>query len=364
MAENSEKEIEKTRPEAAGEPPSRNGRRKAMWLAVILLAAGIAFFGIPRGYYSWTHASTDDAFVDGTLVPVASEVAGRITALRVDEHQAVKAGDPLLEIDGSDYSVSVAQKEASLLKSRSEKAELASQKASAEGELTRAVAAMAAAKAEEELARKERARYESLLKEEIIPQAQFDLVDARAKTAAANLEEARQLVFKAKAALAGIETKASTLGYEAREAEADLEKARLDLSRTVVVSPLDGIVAKKSAETGKYVQKGQTLLIIAKQEVPWVTANFKETQVGSMRIGQEADIRVDAYPGLVLKGHVESFQPGTGAVFSLLPPENATGNFVKVVQRVPVRIALDRPPDPEHPLWPGLSVVASVSVRR
>lgn len=333
-------------------------------MAGLALLIAAAFYGVPKAWYGWTHVSTDDAFVDGTLVPVASEVAGRITALRVDEHQAVRAGDPLMELEASDYSVSVAQKEAALLKSRSEKEELVFQKASAEGELTRAEAAMAAAGAQAELARKERARYESLLKEEIIPQSQFDLVDARAKTAEANLEEARQAVAKARAALAGLDSRASTLGFEAREAEADLQKAKLDLSRTVVVSPLDGIVAKKNAEMGKYVQKGQTLFIIAKDGIPWVTANFKETQVGSIRIGQQADIRVDAYPGLVFKGHVESFQPGTGAVFSLLPPENATGNFVKVVQRVPVRIALDRPPDPGHTLWPGLSVVASVSAGR
>ncbi|GAB6279986.1 MAG: HlyD family secretion protein [Thermovirga sp.] len=350
----------------ASDMPKENigpGRRKTMWLGLVLLAATAAFWGIPRAYYSLTHVSTNDAFIDGTLVPVAAETAGRITALHVEEHQAIEAGTPLLEIDASDYSASVTQKEASLMKSRSEKEELAAQRTGAERELARTRAALSAAAAEAELANKDLARHRELLQEGIIPQAQFDLIESRARTAAAHLEEARQAIAQAQASLSGIGARDATLDYEAQEAEAELALARLDLSRTVLASPVRGIVAKKNAELGKYVQKGQTLFIIAKDSTLWVTANFKETQIGSMRIGQKVDVRVDAFPGFILKGQVESFQPGTGAVFSLLPPENATGNFVKVVQRLPVRIALDSPPDPDHPLRPGLSVTASVSVR-
>lgn len=341
-----------------------NRRRKAMLLGLAVLALAAAFYGIPRAWYAWTHVSTDDAFVEGTLVPVAAEAAGRITALHVDEHQQVEAGEPLLEIEPSDYAVSVALRKAGLMKILSEKKELAAQRTGTETEMARAQAALAAAAAEAELAEKDRARFEGLLQERVIPQAQFDSIEARARTAAARLEEARQAVAKARAALKGLSSREETLDFGAREAEAELEKARLDLSRTVLASPVRGVVAKKSAELGKFVQKGQPLFIIARDGALWVTANFKETQVRAMRAGQEVDIRVDAYPGLVLKGHVESFQPGTGSVFSLLPPENATGNFVKVVQRLPVRIALDSPPDPDHPLRPGLSVVASVSIRR
>lgn len=364
MAGQEEKPVEKPSLETGGGNPSqRRGSRKAMWLGMVSLLAAVAFFGIPRAWYGWTHVSTDDAFIDGTLVPVASEVSGRITALRVSENQAVETGTPLLEIDTADYSVLVTQKEAALMKSRSEKEELVAQRAGAERELARAGAALAAAAADAELAEKDRARFGALLQEGMIPQAQFDPIVARAKTAAAHMEEARQSVAKARASLSALSARGATLGFEAREAEAELETARLNLSRTVLASPVHGIVAKKNAELGKYVQKGQALFIIARDNALWVTANFKETQVGSMKIGQKVDIRVDAFPGLVLKGHIESFQPGTGAVFSLLPPENATGNFVKVVQRLPVKIALDSAPDPDHPLRPGLSVTAAVLAR-
>jgi membrane fusion protein (multidrug efflux system) len=151
--------------------------------------------------------------------------------------------------------------------------------------------------------------------------------------------------------------------FRIREAEASHRVAQLNLKRTVLVAPISGKVAKKNVDPGKYVQPGQAILSIVGED-NWVVANFKETQIGKMAVGQPVDLRVDAYPGVVFKGRVDSTQHGTGAVFSLLPPENATGNFVKVVQRVPVKIVIDSPSDPGHPLWPGLSVVPTVDVSR
>jgi membrane fusion protein (multidrug efflux system) len=130
----------------------------------------------------------------------------------------------------------------------------------------------------------------------------------------------------------------------------------------VVVAPITGRVAKKNVDPGKYVQIGQPLLTIVDEENIWVSANFKETQIKDMRVGQPVEIDVDSYPGITFKGRVDSFQPGTGSVFSLLPPQNATGTFVKVVQRIPVKIVLDSPPDSSHPLWPGLSVIPYVDI--
>jgi membrane fusion protein (multidrug efflux system) len=152
-----------------------------------------------------------------------------------------------------------------------------------------------------------------------------------------------------------------TQTYKIREAEASAGLAKLDLSRTVVTAPFSGRIAKKNVDAGKYIQQGQPLMSIVDDSSLWIVANYKETQISHMKPGQAVDITIDAYPGTTFKGHVDSFQHGTGAVFSLLPPQNATGNFVKVVQRVPVKIVIDSKPDPSHPLWPGLSVYPSVA---
>lgn len=147
-----------------------------------------------------------------------------------------------------------------------------------------------------------------------------------------------------------------------KEAEAAAKVAELALSRTTVRAPVAGRVTRKNVDPGKFLAAGQPLLALVVGGEVWLAANFKETQIGRVRAGQPVAIRVDAYPGLTLRGHVDSLQAGTGAVFSLLPPENATGNFVKVVQRLPVKIVIDSPPDPAHPFWPGLSAVPSVDV--
>ncbi|MGA3086944.1 MAG: HlyD family secretion protein, partial [Thermodesulfobacteriota bacterium] len=160
-----------------------------------------------------------------------------------------------------------------------------------------------------------------------------------------------------------LEARFNTQNYRVKEAELARDRAHLDLSRTVVSAPIAGIIAMKNIDVGKYVQPGQTLFSIVKED-SWIVANFKETQIKKMTVGQPVVIKVDAYPGKVFKGHIDSLQPGTGAVFSLLPPENATGNFVKVVQRIPVKIVIDSPFDPDHPLWPGMSVVPDVNVSR
>ena len=155
----------------------------------------------------------------------------------------------------------------------------------------------------------------------------------------------------------------TTQSFRIKEAAIAQKRAQLDLSKTIVKAPITGIIAMKNIDVGKYVQPGQTLLSIVKENT-WVVANFKETQIKKMAVGQPVEIKVDAYPSKVFKGHIESLQPGTGSVFSLLPPENATGNFIKVVQRIPVKIVIDSLFDPNHPLWPGMSVVPDVDVSR
>jgi membrane fusion protein (multidrug efflux system) len=167
---------------------------------------------------------------------------------------------------------------------------------------------------------------------------------------------------KAEAGVLTLEAELNAQQYRTKEAREALSLAELNLSRTRIVSPLEGRVVKRSVDVGKYVQVGQALLAVVDHGPVWVVANFKETQIKRMRVGQPVTVEVDAYPGYRLRGHVDSFQAGTGSAFSLLPPENATGNFVKIVQRLPVKIVLDDPPDPQRPLWPGMSVVPSVDV--
>jgi membrane fusion protein (multidrug efflux system) len=178
----------------------------------------------------------------------------------------------------------------------------------------------------------------------------------------AEAEARRAEAMAARMAIRTLRAKLDEQKRAIEEARSLLELARIDLARTVIYAPASGNVTRKNVYPGNYVQPGQPLLAIVDPSEVWIVANFKETQVEKMRVGQPVDIRVDAYPGKVFKGRVDSFQHGTGSVFSLLPPNNATGSFVKVVQRVPVKIVLDGPADPRCPLWPGLSVVPHVDV--
>ncbi|MCG6533478.1 MAG: HlyD family secretion protein, partial [Syntrophales bacterium LBB04] len=229
--------------------------------------------------------------------------------------------------------------------------------------LVQAQANLKAALAEESLANKELERYHKLFRKEAGSATQYDQVESRSSVAHARREAAAAAVAEAEASVEALQARLATQGFRIEEAQASRNQAKLDLQRTVVVAPISGRIARKNVDPGKYVQAGQPLLSIEKQET-WIIANFKETQIEKMAVGQPVEIEADAYPGLSFKGHIDSLQPGTGAVFSLLPPENATGNFVKVVQRLPVKIIIDSPFDRSHPLWPGLSVVPTVDVSR
>ncbi len=216
---------------------------------------------------------------------------------------------------------------------------------------------------EEDLAQKEVQRYDRLLKKDAVSQNQYDQMKSRWQVTVAHRQAATAAIDEAEAALKAIKAKSATQSFKIKEAQSSKNLADRDLTRTVVIAPISGRIAMKNVNPGKYVMPGQTLLSIVKDDI-WIIANFKETQITKMTVGQPVEISVDAYPAIKFSGHVDSLQPGTGSVFSLLPPENATGNFVKVVQRVPVKIVIDSKFDPQHPLWPGLSVVPSVDVSR
>lgn len=327
---------------------------------VALIAAGVYF--TPKILYSFSHESTDDAYVVGTMVPIGAEVRGRVVKVFVEDNQFVRAGDPLLEIYSEDYFNAVREKEENRSTLMAQAIEIQSSIEEKKKALSQVNANVDAAKADETLAAKELKRYEDLFKEALVSQSQYDRVKSQWMVAKARGKAAIAGVAEAEASLATSHARLKTQGSRTKEAEASLSTAKLDLRRTLVVAPISGRVAKKNVDLGKYVQAGQPLLSIVDDKDIWIIANFKETQIEKMRIGQPAEIKIDAYPSYIFSGHVDSFQPGTGSVFSLLPPENATGNFVKVVQRVPVKIIIDSRPDPAHPLWPGLSVIPQVDI--
>jgi membrane fusion protein (multidrug efflux system) len=338
--------------------------KKWAFRGVVALAimAGL-IYGAFRLIYSLSHESTDDAYVTGVIVPIAPEIRGRVVNVYITDNQYVQAGERLLDIFPQDYADAVRERSQAVSTLTAEKLELEASLMQRQKAFTQAGANLAAAVAEETLAEKELKRYDRLVKEEATPRSQYDHVESRFEVAHARSEAAASAVDEAKEAIKAARARLATQDFKIKEAEATHRLANLNLKRTALLAPISGRIAKKSVDPGKYVQPGQALLAIVQQDT-WIVANFKETQVGKMAVGQPVEVEVDAYPGIIFKGHVDSLQPGTGAVFSLLPPENATGNFVKVVQRLPVKIVMDSPFDPRHPLWPGLSVIPSVDVSR
>jgi len=286
--------------------PKVPNRKRRWYMAGGAAALAAILAAAPTVHSAFTHESTDDAFIDGHIISIAPKVAGQVTAVHVEDNQLVKAGDPLVEIDPRDYEAKVAEQRGKL--------------DAAVAEANRAVA--------------DAARYEAIYKHDEISRQQLD---------------------NARAAAAG------ALATAAKERGA-LEQEELNLSYTKITAPQSGRVTRKSVETGSYMQVGQAILSVVPENV-WVTANFKETQLTHMRPGQKVTIKVDAYPDRTLEGRVESIQSGTGSRFSLLPPENATGNYVKIVQRVPVKIVFAGNSDIQNLLSPGMSVVPSVDVR-
>jgi membrane fusion protein (multidrug efflux system) len=321
-----------------------------------------------------TRQSTDDAFVDGNTVFVAPRVAGKVIALSVNDNELVQKGAPLFEIDPADFAARVEQdKQAvAVAKASADSKEAAYQEALAHVETARGFASSAQASVEQAQADATRlqddlVRERALVETKVISKQEYD--DA-AKTTLAALAAARSKIAQQNASVSYENESSSKLASakadwesaraQVGQAKAALAESQLQLSYTQVVAPATGRVTQRSINVGNYLQVGQQVMALVPPDV-WITANFKETQLKNMRPGQPAEIRVDAYPNTVLQGHVDSIQAGSGAAFSLLPPENATGNYVKVVQRVPVKIVLDEP-DSAHVLGPGMSVEPSVLV--
>ncbi|NHO32485.1 HlyD family secretion protein [Acetobacter fallax] len=327
---------------------------------LLIIAGGVAYWFLHR-----FEIETDDAFTQGRAVTIAPHVAGYITELLVDDNQFVHAGQLLARIDPRDWqadrdkaAAAVAQAEASVAANQMM---LQVAEKNFPGRLLAAQGQLAAAKAQEFRAETDYKRQHSVMRA-ATSQQDIDYSRASLDAARAQVTEAQAQVEIAAPVIPNVSNaKAMVSGQESQlaNARAQLVRAELNLQWTEIRAPHDGWISQRNVEAGRYVSTGQSLFSIVEPEV-WVIANYKETQITSMRPGQVVDISVDAYPSHELHGHVDSLQKGTGATFSAFPPENATGNYVKIVQRVPVKIRIDSGLDPEVPLALGLSVVPVV----
>jgi membrane fusion protein (multidrug efflux system) len=338
----------------------------------IVVSVGLVYF-----VNSEVFQSTDDAFIDGHVIMVSSKVAGQVQRVHVDDNQMVNKNDLVVEVDSRDLNAAERQKSAALestqaqataaqaglneaiMHVRTQQATLESDRATAEADA-----------AQNEKAQKDLKRFEELYKTKVVSPLDLDQVRATAKAAQATYDAEEKkvasdeaLVAEARAQADAVQALVKSVNAQIRQSEANLATARLNQSYTEVRSPESGWVTQKAVEPGAYIQVGQSLFALVPKDV-WVTANFKEDQIARMRPGQQVEVAVDALHGRKFRAHVDSIQAGSGARFSLLPPQNATGNYVKVVQRIPVKIVFDEPMNNKGgiPLGPGESVDPTVKV--
>jgi membrane fusion protein, multidrug efflux system len=334
-------------------------RRRQVLVITALIVAGIvgtvAYWLTTSGY-----ESTDDAFIDARTVSISAQVGAAIVDVPVTDNQLVDAGTLLVRLDDRDFRAQVDQATAQVDQAKASMANIDSQVAAQQARIDQADRQTAQSEAALTFAQQQEKRYTALVQKGAgtVEQAQqyaSNLLQAQANYAAAQANKAateKQLpILKAQREMAEAQLE---------QARAALEQAQANLSRTLITAPVAGRVTRLTAAKGNYAAVGQALMMFVPRDV-WVTANFKETQLLSVRPGDPVDIRVDTYPHRIFKGHVDSIQAGSGTAFSLLPAENATGNFVKIVQRVPVKIVFDEPPDVL--LGPGMSVVPTVRTK-
>jgi membrane fusion protein (multidrug efflux system) len=335
--------------------------------ALMLLFMVFVALGAGTGWYWWTEwrfqQSTDDAYVQSDITVISPKVEGYIKEVRVEENQQVAAGQVLIVVDERDFAAKTAQAEAAVATEEAVVATYASRLGLQQAMIEQAAASVQSAEADVDRARLDYKRYATLATSDFASRQRFETADADSRKAEAALGKAR-------AALVAEQNQLAVLGSQRREEEArlsqahaSLQLARNDLDNTVIRAPVAGIAGNRAGRVGQYVKPGTQLLSLVPLPYVYVTANFKETQLTHMRPGQSAEISVDAYPDQPLTGRIESFAPASGAQFSLLPPDNATGNFTKIVQRVPVRIALPAEGPLARLLRPGLSVTVTIDTR-
>lgn len=345
--------------------PKGSKRKIVLPILGVLAIIGLVYFG--KSYmYRRNHETTDNAQVDGHIVPVLAKVGGYVTAVNASENSPITSGATVVKIDDSEYRVRLAQADAELAAARaavggangSGQAQAAIQVAASQRAASDAQ--IAAAKANYDKAAADLERVRDLADKQIVSRQQFDAARANAEALRATWVATQRQASAAGASVTNAEAGLRFASARLRAAQAARDNAALQLSYTGVVAPEAGTVSRKQVEVGQLVQPGQPLMSIVADTGVWVTANFKETQLSDIRVGQPVELEVDAYGGCAAEGVVESVSAATGAKFALLPPDNATGNFTKVVQRVPVRVKVTKGCGKDRPLRPGMSVVAHV----
>jgi len=351
---------------AAAEPDKPSSKKKIVLPIVGVLALILLFWAFQKWSYGRTHQSTDNAQVDGHIVPVLAKVGGYVNTVTVSENDSVKAGQLLVQLDDDDYRVRLQQAQADLAAAEATgggggfSGQAQSQVQSAAGQRAALDAQIGAARANANKADLDLARARELADKQIISKQQLDAAQATSAVAHANLLAAERQAAAAGGTVNTAEAGVRVANARTMAARANAANAQLQLDYTHITAPASGEVSRKQVEVGQLVAPGQPLMSIVADTGVWVTANFKETQLAKIRPGQPVEFEIDAYGGCVGEGKVASVSGATGAKFALLPPDNATGNFTKVVQRVPVRIAVTKPCAGNHPLRPGLSAVVHV----
>jgi len=343
------------------EPRKKPNRVLPIILGTILVIGII--FGIKEYIYYGKHVDTDDAQVDGNISPVVARVGGYVDSIYFEENTHVTKDQPLVKIDDRDFKVKLEQAEAAVTGAKSNIGVGQSQIFATAANSSSARADVASAAARLEKVQKDYDRYANLVKDGSITQQQFDQAKADLEVAQATYRATQDKYKAAQEQVGTTKSELNVTNTGVSQKQVDVDYAKLQLSYTMVKSPADGITSKKNVQVGQLVQAGQTLFSVVNDNSLFITANFKETQLDKIRNGQKVEIDVDAYPDIKYEGSVYNFSPATGAKFSLLPPDNATGNYVKVVQRVPVKIKIEGSKENLAKLRPGMSVSVSVRVK-
>ncbi|WP_231712504.1 HlyD family secretion protein [Vineibacter terrae] len=309
---------------------------------------------------SRTQQTTDNAYVRGDITPLSAKVEGIVRAVPVNDFQVVKAGELLVEIVDDDYRARLAQAEADVLAAEASIDNIKARKAMQKRQLDEAEEQINAIKADVERSRLEAERQRELVKSTYGTAQRLEVAVAEEKRFRAQLARSEADLEARRTQLAVLDTEESELRAALKSKQAMLDLARINLGYTKVAAPIDGMVGERNVRTGQYVRPGTQLITVVPLQTVWVVANYKETQLTRVEPGQRVDIAVDTFPGVTISGHVDSLAPASGAQFSLLPPDNATGNFTKVVQRIPVKIVLDADHALKGRLRPGMSVVTTI----
>ncbi len=356
--------MDQAHPELIGiDRPAAKPKRRVVGLLVgVLLVGGLLTAGTLYWLDARHYENTDDAFIDGHVSQVSAQISGRIVKLNVDDNQQVRAGQLLAEIDPRDMEVRLDQMQAQRDQSAAQAAQARATLPAREADLAQNAAQVRVQQAEYEQSERDLTRYTRINPKAITAQT-LDQARSTSDSARARLDAARSVEASARAQVAIARAQIVAADAGVRTAESNIAQAQLQLSYTHIVAPADGFVARRTLEVGNYVNAGQSLLAIV-QPACWVTANLKESQLTHLQVGEPARVTVDAFAAHALDAHVDSLQRGTGSEFSSLPAENATGNYVKVVQRLPVKLVFDDPGVCTRlHLAPGMSVEPRIKVQ-